>query len=318
MEVRRGISSQLARGPLPVITSDSGRNKSDTGVDDDRASAIKNESEMSKKFFAILNDLCLGDTKNSEGWYRAAQCLTMKAELIADRLGLSKGFTRSTDFSIPTLRPPSKRSLSLSELEAEQERQAPVCGDWVHWLGQDLSLYLRHSWSSFSSLRECSAEIGKEGYSDMDTRSCEDRDEAARLIAWREIESLYQSEDYVGWQEAWGGIFVDSLRKLSVRFMCTALYVLQCKKVLEIEDKVIMSEIYESLGIALYTDLMASQNYGYPMHEMALKRKRDLANGAKCCFQAATDIVDDPSGKDESSEGRATWDLLFMIGKVRH
>jgi hypothetical protein len=100
--------------------------------------------------------------------------------------------------------------------------------------------------------------------------------------------------------------------------MCTALYVLQCKKVLEIEDKVIMSEICESLGIALYTDLMASQNYGYPMHEMALKRKRDLANAAKCCFQAATDIVDDPSGKDESSEGRATWDLLFMIGKVRH
>lgn len=316
MEVRRGISSQLARGPLPVV-SDSSKNKSEAGVDEERASAITNEEEMSKKFFAILDDLCLGEINNIEGWYRASQCLTMKAELIADRLGLSKGFARSTGFSIPSVRPPSKQSLSVIELEAEQERQAVASGDWIHWIGQDLSFCIRYLWSSFLSLQECSAEIGEKGYINLDIKGCRDSDEKARLVAWRKFESLYQSEDYVGWQEAWGGIFVDSLRKLSLRFMCTAMYILNCKDVLEPKDKVLMSEVSESLAIALYTDLMASQNYGYPMHEMTLKRKRDLANAAKSCFQAAADTVDDPSEKDDNSQNKATWDLLFMIGKVR-
>jgi hypothetical protein len=319
MQVRRGISSQLAQGPLPVATSDSGRNKSDAGADDERSSAIKNEEEMTKKFCAILDDLCLGDVKNGEGWYRAAQCLTMKAELISDRLGLSKGFSRSNDFSIPTPRPPPKRSLELSELEAELEREASLRrSNYVGCLGQDLSLYVRHTWSSFSSLRECSSKIGKQIYNDIKTSDRENSEELAQTVAWKEIEALHKYENYVGWQEAWGGIFVYALRKLSMRFLCVALYALQTKNVRQPEDKVLMSGICEALGIAFYTELMASQNYGYPMHVMAEKRKRDLAKSGNSCFQAAAVIAEEPGEQDDGSEARATWDLVFMIGKVRH
>jgi hypothetical protein len=103
-----------------------------------------------------------------------------------------------------------------------------------------------------------------------------------------------------------------------MRFLCVALYALQAKKGREPESKVLMSEICESLGIAFYTELMASQNYGYPMHVMAEKRKRDLAESGNICFHAAAAIAEEPGEQDDGSEARATWDLVFMIGKVRY
>jgi hypothetical protein len=317
MMVRKGICSQLAQGTLPVAAAEQTKNKSDAAIDEERAVASRNEEEMSKKFNFILDDLCLGDVKNCEGWYRAAQCLTMKADLIADRLGLSKGFARNSNFTVPEQRPPCRPGLSLAELEAEQDRESQLRSHgWISYLGHDLSLFVRYSWASLSSLRACSEAVGESEYNHMSEADGDDHDRAFGVQVWKDIEALYQKGDFVGWQQAWGGLFVSALRMLSVRFMCMALYILQCDKTDDPADSVLASEICESLGISLYSNLMASQSYGYPMHVITGKKKRDLATAAKTCFQCSADTVDKPLDKNDSSEGRATWDLLFMIGKV--
>lgn len=314
MRVRRGILSELASGQLPVGTNEVGKGKSDQVQDDDRLATIKNEEEISKKFEAILGDLCLGNAQNSQGWYRAAQCVNTKAELIADRLGLSKGFARNTNFAIHLPEPRSVQGIDRERLEQEQdEEDALINANWIHYLGGDLSVYAKFSWASFDSLRMCSDQVGKS----CRGRVAEDGKPSQRVI-WKMIDSLYRKENYLAWQEAWGGIFVFALRKLSVRFMSVALYLLLSKNEQEAEDRVLISELCESLGVVLYSDLMGSQNYGYPMRCMGLKRKRNLASASKACFRAAVDIVEEPVTTDDSSDdSQATWDLLFMIGKVR-
>jgi hypothetical protein len=317
MMVRKGICSQLAQGSLPVAAAEQTKNKSDAATDEERAVSSRNEEEMSKKFTFILDDLCLGEVRNCEGWYRAAQCLTMKADLIADRLGLSKGFARNANFTVPEQRPPSRPGLSLADLEAEQDRESQLRSHgWISYLGHDLTLFVRYSWASFSSLRACSEAVRESEYTHMSEADGDDHDRAFGVQVCKDIEALYQKGDFVGWQQAWGGLFVSALRMLSMRFLCMALYILQCNTTVDPTDSVLMSEICESLGISLYSDLMASQSYGYPMHEITGKHKRDLATAAKTCFQCSADTVDKPLDKDDSSEGRATWDLLFMIGKV--
>ena len=85
-------------------------------------------------------------------------------------------------------------------------------------------------------------------------------------------------------------------------------------------DNVVL-EITESLGVSLYSELMGSQEYGYPMQEMTPARKREVAEAALVCFKTAA-CVDKSVGELGSSisggdEARDFWDLHFMIGKVR-
>jgi hypothetical protein len=318
MRIRRGISTQIASGQIPTINSDSCK-KSEYGQDDDRLLSTKHEEELSKKVLAIVDDLCLSDASNSSGWLRAAQCLTAKSELIADRIGLSKGFSRSEDFAIPTPRPQKKKKFDLATLERIQERQDSLLyKNWIKHIGNDLSVYVRHSWSSFSSLVGCASEISHQFEDEMDFDKGEST-KSAQLIALNKFQRMHQAKDFLKWQESWGGIFVCALRNLALRFMCTALFILLSKETLEAEDRVLMAEIFEMIGVSFYTELMASQNYGYPMNVMAQKRRRDLATVSKGCFEKAVNIVEEHNSEeeDDSSENRETWDLLFMIGKVR-
>lgn len=317
MRVRRGILSELAGGQLPLNGNENVKGKSDQTPDDDRLVAVKNEEEIAKKFDAIVDDLCLGDTTNSEGWYRAAQCLNTKAELIADRLGLRLGFARNKDFAIPSPQPRSVRGIELELLQQEQETEDTMLNSsCIHYFGDDLSLFAKFSWASFESLRAFADEIGRrcQGLTFSDGPN---NGKLSQGAIWKRIESYYGNGDFLSWQEAWGGIFVFALRTLAVRFISVSLYLLQSKIVPTSEEKILQSELCESLGIILYTSLMGSQNYGYPMRPMGLKRKRDLARTARICFQAAVDVVVVPTKTDGASdEDHATWDLLFMVGKV--
>lgn len=312
MQVRRGLSSRLASGPLPIV-SELGRHK-ETGVDDDRSHTIRQEEEISKKFTAVIDDLSLSDVDKCEGWYRAAQCLTMKADVIADRLGLNLGFSRIKDFSVPTHRFCRPLQLNIFDLESEQGKEEAVSSQ-IGFLGNDLSVYVSHSWSSFDSLRECAAKTRYPGseYS----RLFRETYSVSYQAVWKKIESQFEKSDYLGWCESWGGIFVNALRRMSLRFMCIALYILRSKESKNSMDKVLMSEISEALGVSIYSELMASQSYGWPMKTLTAKRKRDLSFAARACFESAIDLVENSSTDDDGSEERATWDLLFMVGKVR-
>jgi hypothetical protein len=313
MLVRRGLSKQLSLGPLPVVSTDP-KTKSDAGEDDDRAQTICNERAITNKFNAILDDLCLSNADNWEGWYRASQCCVLKADLIADRLGLTLGFSRVKDFSIPAKRGSNSRSLDLIELQNEQENEEKMFKQ-VSFLGDDYSVYMNKAWSSFSSLRECVAAI-KQRFS-IKSETNDSRHESIPLAIWNEIDSKYEKGNFLDFQEACGGVFVTALRNLAVRFMCVALYILQTKAERSSDLKVLLSDVCETLGNNFYSALMASQSYGWPMRVLTIQRKRDLATMAKSCFQASIKHADDSVEEDDNLDDHSTWDLQFMVGKVR-
>ena len=319
--VRKGICHELAQGPLPLLSgssTDGTKAAKSTAQDstlEERIVAISNEEELSKKFDAIVDDLCYGDPVNSKGWYDASQCLLMKADLTADRLGLSKGFSRARDFHVPVTRIDLEFKSTLAHLIDEQGKEFERNSQgWITYLGNDLSVYIHHQWASFSSLRKCFDEIGS-GYSDTLKGGLVDEDNYAAHVL-QEIGSLYDKGDYIGWQQAWGGLFVGALRKMSLRCMFIALYLLRRQDSELGSEGLLTSEIAESLGIFYYSELMASQVYGYPMHVMTDHQKRRFAETALTCFQFAVDALG-AATNDKNPETRQTWDLAFMKGKVR-
>lgn len=311
--IRRGVSNELASGHVPANLSEtSQKGKSDSSSEDYRLLCSKHEEEASKKFFAIVDNICLGNVNDTTSWYRAAQCVSLKAELIADRLGLLKGYSRSNNFSVPSIRRRQKR-LPLEDLEAEQMREdSRIFQNWVPSIGQDLSVYVRHSWSSYSSLTACSEDIKKIL---KDQESLDKSRSPIELNTLKELENMHKDGKFLEWQEAWGGIFVHSLKKLTLRLLCTALFLVESKQQLERDDKILYSEICEAIGVALYSGVIASQGYGYPMHVLSAKRKRKIATAAKVAFEGAAATLEEDGG-DDNSEIRETWDLFFMIGKV--
>jgi len=323
MLVRKGICHELAQGAVPLLSASSAdgakSTKTNAGgqsrVVEERVTARENEQELSKKFEAIVDDLCYGEPVNSKGWYDASMCLVMKADLVADRLGLSKGFLRAKDFHVPTNRVDLEPKLALADLMDEQEKEYERnFQGWKPYLGNDLSVYIRCQWASFPSLRECFEEIGRNRYHDTQDGSQVDEESYASHV-WQEIGSLYDKGDYIGWQQAWGGLFVGALRKMAHRCMYVAVYLLRRQVPLQ-SSGFLTAEIVESLGVSYYSELMNSQVYGYPMHVMTALRKRQLAEIARTCFQFAID-ASAAATIDEDEENRQTWDLLFMKGKVR-
>jgi hypothetical protein len=75
------------------------------------------------------------------------------------------------------------------------------------------------------------------------------------------------------------------------------------------------SEMMELMGTSLYSELMGSQSYGFPMHVLSPWSKRELAETARLCFVCSLEAGsrDDSDSKSEES----VWDLDFMIGKVK-
>lgn len=303
--VRRGLSNLIAQGSLPRY-QESGDSK------EIRSSCSKTEKELSKKFFAIVENMCFGRLLDSEGWFKASQCLTMRADLIADRLGLSRGFTRSRNFGAPRGRSPPLSTISLADLELKQEKEARLSEESiVHTLGDDLSVYLRHCWSSFESLRACAEEVGLQYREDKESDdSLEDRYHTA---VWWQLRSLFTKKDFSSWQAGWGGLFVSSLRIMAHRCLTLALYS-SYKGAPEEDNLLVRAEIMESLGVSLYTELMGSQSYGFPMREMTAYRKRKYAEAALTCFERSIE-TSKQLGNEGGAEGRVVWDISFVAGK---
>jgi hypothetical protein len=303
--VRRGLSRLIAHGPIPRI-QDSGDEK------DWRASSTQSEEELSTKFNAIIDDLCFGNTKDWEGWFKASQCLNMKSDLIADRLGLATGFTRSQKFYVPEHRGLPKPSVSLADLLSLQDHEQRIneTGS-VKTLGGDLSLYVRYYWSSLDSLNLFFQEVGLLYGKSSENRFTQSNDDSSSARVWREIWSYYEKKDCARWQHAIGGLFVSSLRIVAYRCLSVALYL--SKRVDNTENKLLKAELVETLGVNLYVELIGSQTYGYPMKEMTACQKRNLATASALCFEQAIKLV---QSEEDSSSRLEAWDLLFMKGKV--
>lgn len=305
--MRKGIFAHLSQGDLPIFSNESG------SKDDDRVSAIRFEKELTKKFNAILNTLCFAETFSIRGWFRASQCLLGMQEVVSDRLGVCKGYSRSNNFKIPEERPPTLSRFAVAPLKARQEQasQAKELG-WIQFLGDDLSLYVKHQWASFDSLMLLSKELLD--LDDVAPAAVQPGDDIAAFMLQikNEISVMQKKGRLADWQQAWGGMFVSALKKMAIRCMCVAVFIFHERaSVIKKEDQSLLPEILESLGTVLYASMMGSQNYGYPMHTMELHRKRQISIASRVCFQSAIDVAQ-ANSKDKKAE---TWDLLFMIGK---
>jgi len=301
--VRKGISRMLAEGGIPTP-------QVNEHEDNERASSSHLEEELGRKFNAIIDDLSLESSADCDMWFKAAQCLVSKGDLIADRLGISNGFCRSSNFYVPERLGASRNSLSLSDLFAEQERKELLNTDgWLGTLGCDMSPYIVYNWCSFSSLQSASVAIGR-ACNECNDDASEQRNRFSVKI-YKDISELSAKKDFARWQSAWGGLFVSSLRKIAIRCLCIALC-LAYEKTDSEAGQILVSEISEAIGIILYSELSGAQVYGYPMHSMSTMRKRSVAEAALACFTRAVEVLDLTKDKQER-----TWDMRFMIGKVR-
>lgn len=305
--VRRGVLNLIAQGPLPQYQDGGSEN-------DERTASAHTEDELSRKFTAVLDHLCHGNTTDFEEWCKAAQCLLVKADLVADRLGLTKGFCRVKDYIVGERPRLAEIGCRLADVIAEQERESHLRDEgWTQTLGSSLSHYVEHSWSSFESLRDCAERVGHH-YSSQSAQKGDG--EAFEAQVWEDIQVLYSKNDYVGWQQAWGGIFVSSLRIAAYRCLGLALCVLGRREGTSAET-ILKSEIAESFGVTLYSELMGGQVYGYPMHAMTKYRRRELAEASLACFEHAIEIATRPEEtKTDDETTRMMWDLHFMVGKV--
>lgn len=303
--VRRGVSNLLAQSNISPVY--------EAGGDEDlRSVAVQMEEENARKFFAIIDSLCLGNANDYESWFSAAQCLLAKSETIADRLGLSNGFGRISNFTPSSSKCDQERKLPFGQLLEEQGREHSLAKEgWLRCLGKDLSVYVRYTWSSLESLKSLSQAV-LSGYRD-DIIELQGNEETPsfELQVWNEIELLRLKADHNAWQQAWGGLFVSALRTLGSRCAQLAIYSLHKRKADE-DLQIVLSEITESMGIFFYTDLMASQLYGYPMRLLTSFNKRQIAEASLACFERS---VETACSKDEVL--RTSWDLKLMIGKVR-
>jgi hypothetical protein len=310
MIVRRGVTHLLAQGSLPQYQDSGDQN-------DSRSQSVHAEEELSRKFNAIIEDLSFGDITNIEGWYKASQCIVMKAEMIADRLGLSSGYARYQNFSVAGNNKMAPASASINDLEIQQENETGLKrGGWVESLGTDLSLFVNHNWCSLKSLEDLSLQLRTSRNVCLSSHvgpagSIQPIDDCEDLVR-RGIDDLFDADKVIEWQTAWGGVYVSSLRKIARRCICMSLFVASKREDRQ-KNHLLVSEIIESLGIMSYSELMGSQTYGFPMHVTPDYNKREQATSALACFECTVATIE---RNEDQNHGRVTWDLYFMIGKV--
>jgi len=301
--LRRGIAEVYIEASMPPLD--------DTPEKDSRTQCAQMEKDLWSRFEIILHNLTHYTCADCEGWFRLAQLCLFKANVIADRLGLSKGFSRSNDFMPPgratTTRQPRKE---LSKLVDNQEKEFHLRSiGRTESLGSNLKLYMQHSWASFESLKLLHEKIGEDLKSVLD-----EEDDTSELQIWNEIATLYADGKFSVWEQAWGGIFVCSLRTMATKCMCLTLYLLQKGLGLSDADRrnALIVETCEGLGTGAYSEQLGSQWYGYPMQIMPHIVKRDVAQTALVCYSHAVKVN---SNKEDAKADNESWDLFFMMGK---
>lgn len=214
--IRKGICRELAKGPITHLdSSQSPSDMDDQGLSEERELTQSHELSLTKKFNAVLDDLCYSPN-NIEGWIVLSECLGFKADIISDRLVTIKESYKSDDFCLtPTSMRESLATKSLEQLKQSQSEEFDQSREnWHPFIGDDLSVYMLHPWSSFASLQSCANEIGSKlsrESTDPPERSQSD------YSCWKEIEKYSEEGDFVTWANSWAGMFVKALRTMKMR-----------------------------------------------------------------------------------------------------
>lgn len=320
--VRKGICEEMAQGALPRMSGSGGltsevvgsREKDQTKSESaERESTARYERELCEKFTAILDYLCYEPT-DADSWYRLGLLLSFKADIICDRLTKPRDKVQQdqSGICIPKTEPKGEELLPLPQLIEKQLAEDEIKrGERVVLLGSNLSPFIHHPWATLSSLRSCSKAVkdycsGSASTEELSGNSSEERQDRA---SFDEIEAMFENGDFVGWQRAWGGLFVSATSDMMKKCFITAHYLSLQEKYLSDEKDELCYEVAEQFATSCYAELMGGTSYGYPMQKMTNIHRRRLARESRAYFRAAIDFA--ASRKlDENIH-----DLYFMIAK---
>ena len=327
------LARDLAKVPLPRMgPSTSNAQYFAVGTDDDPEGDINEEDReflsryewgVWQKIKSAVDYLCFFPD-DCKGWFDVAQCLGSKADFICDRIVNIANVNNERDFfPWPTVfhRARNSNFWSLEELERLQlSEEEEIERHWLPCLGRDLSVYVRQPWSTLPTLRHCAEEVGEGIHNNESDEVADDgpKNHAGRLLmekeAWRCIESL----EFREWQKAWGGLYISALRIMANRCHQVTYYLAKRKELVATEGRDrdgalgLVAEICETVGTTLYIELQGSWRYGYPIHRMTEKAKRDLAEEAANNYQEALNLTLISSSNVDDD----IWGLHLMIGKV--
>mmetsp|Transcript_18618 Transcript_18618/g.28908 ORF Transcript_18618/g.28908 Transcript_18618/m.28908 type:complete len:1041 (-) Transcript_18618:55-3177(-) len=300
--VRKGLSRELASGPLPLLGSgkesrDGDRSEGDST--EERDMVVRQEIKLYKKFLAAIEDICFSPN-NYASWYTAGLCLTSKADMICDRLGgVQVSYDASAMYHVKSV---------IKQLGQESPSDPPKECSRINGIGKTLDVYIQYSWANFSSLFEFS-NVMQGSMNDNESHS------TYQMEALGEINALYEKGDYYAWQNTWGSIFVGALRSMAYRCFRVSLHLAKESLTDENQETVgLVAEISETIGTSLYGELQLSTSFGYPMGRMPDKTKYRLAEKSLTCFQYAIDIQT-TEVSESTSRIVPLWQLYFMKGK---
>lgn len=300
--LRKLVSSELAKGSITHLDSNQGTSgDDDSGMSEERELTRSHELSLYNKFRVLIDDLSVNPS-NVEGWVVLSETCGFKADIICDRLVSIKAPFSSSDF-----RPDSNVMKSrLAQLSLDEIKQSQLDEfnnsrtDWVPYLGNDLSVYMQHPWSTISSLQSCSKDI-KSKLPPENTSECS-------IMAV--LEAKFEEEDFVSWMNDWAGMFVLALRRMKLRCLLVARFLAKRNKE---NGDMHPSDVAEDIGTSLYCDLVGSTSYGCPIKVMTEQEKREVAQCAKFFFEEAVQLStsNDFNCKSET----VLWENAFMIGK---
>lgn len=296
--LRKMVSSELAKGSITHLNSNQVPGDDDDGLTEERELTRSHELSLYNKFRVLLDDLSVNPS-NVENWVVLSETCGFKADIICDRLvATNHPFNLASFRPLPNSMNTTPANMTLKDMKQSQfDEFNGSQANWVPFLGNDLSVYMQHSWSSFSSLQACEKDIESK-------LSGEDRS------VLKELKSKFERGEFISWAIGWAGMFVFALRRMKIRSLMVARYL--AKKTKENGD-LHPSDICEDLGTALYGDLVGSTSYGYPIMAMTDHEKRKIAQSAKTFFEEAIQL--------SKSYGFGCkceivpWENQFMIGK---
>ena len=313
--LRRGICNELAKGMIANLDSKQYLSNIDgLGLlSKVRESTEIHELSLHQKFKAVFECLCY-QPKNKEGWIVLSECCCFKSEYIRDRLVPTQGSYKALDFY---LTPESKRqtpmTMTLEQLQNIQyEEFQALRRSWIPFIGKNLYPYMKYAWANFASLQACANEIGSTiSPIDSSSKGSNNDGQNSDFESWNNIESKFREGNYVQWANSWAGLFLLALRTMRERSLSVARY-LATKNV---QQGIAMhpSEVSEDIGTVLYSDLISSTVYGYPMHPMTMYEKRIIAKRSLSALQEAIQLSNS-NGYTQKCD-TIIWEIQFMKGK---
>jgi hypothetical protein len=319
--VRKGIAQYLADGPMPRIGLNSESNGIQYTASDrsllERKGAADCEVASNKMLRSIIKALHY-DPSDEKKWYRAGLCIGVKLNAILDRLIPAERGIQLNQFSLPSFDNIYEREKQwtkemghprgASKLLKDQRRTYKKLSSRRGSLGTDLAVYMDHQFCDAQSLKALQDSLFKSLFAENKSNSEQNQGgkDKSYLVS---VLSKYENGHYSQWQIQWGTLFVAALRLMRHRCFHTAMLIAK-KKEISVQGESIYSEVVEALGTAHYNSI------GFSAREQSKFEKRRKAQIASACYHRAMECL--RSSFDASSDSvPATWELLFMIGKVR-